>query len=200
MSFSGTSYDAIELTPIAAYSQIFVKVFSPLQPFRSARQLVVLLCIYSYATVLSAQTLAIKMMDGRNGHPVANTYVNVWVGDGRKDALAIPTDKNGIARLRLTENDAEVNTDDRWKGRGESGVINPVVKYEDFVKVNVGYVVCEPHGTDFSWLEVKHFSTQQLLRQGVVTTNTCGKATASQKPGELIIFVRPLNFWEQLKQ
>ena len=79
-------------------------------------------------------------------------------------------------------------------------MISPVVKYKDFVKVNVGYVICEPHGTDFSWLEVKPFPTEQFIREGFVTANTCGRPMASARPGELVIFVRPLSWWEKLKQ
>jgi hypothetical protein len=41
---------------------------------------------------------------------------------------------------------------------------------------------------------------KQVVQQGIVTANTCGKATASPKPGEVTIFVRPLTWWEQLKQ
>ncbi len=149
---------------------------------------------------LSAQTLEIKLINGRDGNPIAKTCVNVWVGNERKDPLAIPTDKNGIARLRLTKNDAEVNTDHRWKDCGNFGVVSPVVKYMDFVSVNVGYVLCASHGTNFSWLEVKRFPTEQFLREGIVTQNTCGKPTASATPGELVIFVRPLSWWEKLKQ
>jgi hypothetical protein len=39
-----------------------------------------------------------------------------------------------------------------------------------------------------------------VLQQGIATPNTCGKATASPEPGDLIIFVRPLTWWEKLKQ
>jgi hypothetical protein len=156
--------------------------------------------VCSHCILLSAQTLQIKLIDGRNGHLITRTCVNVWVGDERKYPLLIPTDRNGIARLRLTDNDAEVNTDDRWEACGDFGVINPVVKYKSFVKVNVPYALCEPHGRDFSWLEVKHFATEQFVREGFVTPNTCGKPTASAKPGELVIFVRPLSWWEKLKQ
>ncbi len=124
----------------------------------------------------------------------------MWVGNEHKDAMAIPTDKNGVARLRLTDNDAEVTTAAGWEGCGGFGVINPIVKYKPFIEVNVAYVVCEPRGTDFSWLKLKHFSTERLVREGFVTANTCGKLTASARPGALIIFVRPLNFWEKLKQ
>ena len=164
------------------------------------RRLLLLAAFNSTGTFLCAQTIEFKLIDGRNGHPIANTCVNAWVGGAQRDALAIPTDKNGIARLRLTDVDDEVNTHGRWKDCGEFGVINPVVKYEDSVSVNVSYVLCEPHGKDFSWLEVKHFATKQVLQQGVVTTNTCGKSMGSPGPGEVIIFVRPLNFWEKLKE
>ena len=163
-------------------------------------RLFLLLTVSSVGTVLRAQTIEVKLIDGRNGHPIANTCVNAWVGVAQRDAMAIPTDKNGVARLRLTEIDAEVNTRDHWKNCGKFGVINPVVKYEDSVRVNVSYALCEQHGKDFSWLEVKNFATQQLLQQGVVTTNTCGKSMVSPIPGEVIIFVRPLNFWEKLKE
>lgn len=168
-------------------------------PF-TARLLSLVLLTFSSVSKLSAQTIEIKLIDGRNGHTIENTCVNVWVGDERKYPLAIPIDNSGVARLRLTGSDAELNTNESWKSCGEFGVINPVVKYNDVIKVNVGYVVCEPHGTDYSWLAVKNVSTNQLVQKGIVTANTCGKATASPTPGELIIFVRPLNFWEKLKQ
>ena len=159
-----------------------------------------LLTFSSVATLLCGQTIEVKLVDGRNGHPVANSCVNVWVGHQQKDALAIPTDKNGVAVLRLTENGSEVNTHDRWKDCGDFGVINPVVKFEESVSVNAGYVLCQPQSTDYSWLAVKDISTKQLLQQGLATANTCGKASASPTPGEVVIFVRPLSFWEKLKQ
>lgn len=38
-----------------------------------------------------------------------------------------------------------------------------------------------------------------VLQHGVVTANYCGNTTASPQPGEIIIFVRPLTWWEKLK-
>jgi len=63
------------------------------------------------AMSLSAQTIEIKLVDGRNGHPMvgASSYVNVWVGGERKEAIAIPTNEKGAARLQLTLNPSEVN-------------------------------------------------------------------------------------------
>jgi len=159
-----------------------------------------LLTFSSVFTLLSAQTIEVRLIDGRNGHPIANSCVNVWVGDQQKDALAIPTDKNGVARLRLTEIDAEINTQNRWKQCGEFGVINPVVRFENSVRINAGYVLCQPQGTDYSWLALKNFPTKQILAEGVVTPNACGKHTGPRGPRQVIVFVRPLSFWEKLKQ
>lgn len=159
-----------------------------------------LLLTFSSAFALSAQTIEVRLIDGRNGHPVANSCVNVWVGNEQKDALAIPTDNDGVARLRLTDSDAEINTQNRWKQCGAFGVINPVVRFESSVTINAGYVLCQPQGTDYSWLALKNFPTKEILTEGVVTPNACGKQAARRQPGEVIVFVRPLSFWERLKQ
>jgi len=159
-----------------------------------------LLLTFSSAFTLSAQTIEVKLIDGRNGHPIANSCVNVWVGNEQKDALAIPTDNDGVARLRLTDRDAEINTQNRWKQCGAFGVINPVVRFESSVTINAGYVLCRPQETDYSWLALKNFPTKQILAEGVVSPNACGKHSASPVPGQVIIFVRPLSFWEKLKQ
>jgi hypothetical protein len=108
--------------------------------------------------------------------------VNAWVGTGRKEAMAIPTDENGVAWLYLTDKDAEVNTQSKPKSCGDFGVVHPVVKYADTIRVVAGYAVCQPHAPDYSWLATMEFSMKQIVQQGVVTANTCGKVTASAKP------------------
>lgn len=145
-----------------------------------------------------AQSIRIKLVNGRNGHPIARTHVNVWVGKERKWAMVIPTDKDGVASLVLTEDEAEVNVP-RVDGYGSHVVINPVVKYDGDLGINAPYVLCQPGTPDYSWLAIRHISTKQVVGQGIVTPNSCGKATASQTPGEVIIFVRPLSWWEKFK-
>lgn len=153
-----------------------------------------------WSTAVHAQTLRIKLVNGRNGRPIANSCINVWVGNAQKEAMAIPTDGDGVATLRLTENDGEVDVHERWKPCGHFGVINPIVKYSDSFRVNAGYVLCQPHKPDYSWLSIEPFSTREVLRSGVVTANLCGEAKASAEPGELTVFVRPLTFWEKMKE
>jgi hypothetical protein len=48
------------------------------------------------------------------------------------------------------------------------------------------------------WKELD-FSTKEVLQHGVVSSNTCGEATASPQPGEVILFVRPRNFREKVQ-
>jgi hypothetical protein len=130
---------------------------------------------------------------------MANTYVNTWVGTERKEAMAIRTDKDGIAQVILTDKDAEVSTPTQPKSQGDLGVMRPIVKYADTIQIAPGYVICQAHEPDYSWLATMKFPTKRIIDQGIVTANTCGKATSSPRPGELIIFVRPLTWWEKLK-
>jgi hypothetical protein len=131
---------------------------------------------------------------------MSNSHVNLWVGTKRKNAFIIPTNKDGIAQFQLTDNDAEVDIHNHGSYHSDDVVIDPVIKFDDNLRVNVGFVICSPHAPDYSWLSTTNISTKQLLQQGIVWPNTCGTATARAKPGELTIFVRQLSFWEELKQ
>ena len=122
-----------------------------------------------------AQTVAIKLVDGRNGRPMSNTSVNTWPRRDKKDATPIQTDQNGVARLTLEDRNSDV-------------------------KIQTGYVLCQSRKADHSWLSILTFPAAQILDRGVVTANHCGKAAASAQPGELILFVRPLTWWEKAKQ
>lgn len=151
---------------------------------------------------ISAQTLEIALVEGRNGRPMAggSSYVNVWVGTERKEAIAIPTDGNGVARLQLTLNTSETNIPNSSNNRGSIVVDHPVVKYSESFRINAPYVLCGSGGSNYSWLESKNFSTKEVLQHGYVSPNTCGKATVSPQPGQVILFVRPLTWWEKLGQ
>ncbi len=120
---------------------------------------------------------------------MANKWVDLGIGD-IVHMLTIPTDREGVAWFRLTKDDTEVNT----------GVANPVVKYSDNFRVHIPFALCQRNGSNYSWLAITTLSTKGVLEQGTVSANTCGKATAMPIPGEVIVFVRPLTFWEELRQ
>jgi hypothetical protein len=154
-----------------------------------------------YGASLSAQTLKIILVDGRNGRPMvgASSYVNVWIGTERKEAIAVPTDGEGVARLQLTFNSDEVNVPNS-KNSGSIVVDHPVVNYNESLRINVPYVSCGSGGSNYSWLRSETFSTKEILQHGYVSPNTCGKATVSPQPGQVILFVRPLTRWEKIKE
>jgi hypothetical protein len=144
------------------------------------------------------ETIKIRVIDGQNGHPLADSYVNTWVGKERKEAMVIPTDKDGVALLCLSAE--ATDTDESTNGCGHPGISNRAAKYDESLRINVGFVLCQPDRGDHSWLKIMDLSTSRVLHEGVTMTNTCGKPNATAKPGEVIIFVRPLTFWEKLKE
>ena len=155
-----------------------------------------------YGASVSAQTLEITLVDGRNGRPMvgASSYVNVWVGTEVKEAIAIPTDGNGVARLQLTLHTGEINIPNDSKDRGSIVVDHPVVNYNESLRINAPYVLCGSEVSNYSWLRSENFSTKEILHHGYVSPNTCGNATVSPEPGQVILFVRPLTWLEKLKQ
>jgi len=141
----------------------------------------------------NAQTLRVRLLDGRSGKPIAKGGVNVWVGDHRKAAVPIPGDRDGIAKLSLTNSAGQVNMEG-----GPSDL--PTFLYAPEIRIQVGFVLCQAAKKKFSWFQITPYSTEDWTRTGIVTANTCGKAVAKPKPGELTIFVRPLNFWEGMSE
>lgn len=164
--------------------------------------LLVALCLLG--TALHAQTLEIRLVNGRNGRAIGGTCIYVWVGDRSKPnsgpLLETETDRSGSVVLRLTDVHTEIDNQIQQLACGLRGVIKPIVKYGDTIRVRAGYVLCQPHTPDHSWLAATDFSTEDVVQHGIVTANTCGKATAAPKPGEVTLFVRPLSWWEKLKQ
>jgi hypothetical protein len=168
--------------------------------FASLRLLISIFLIL-FAMSVSAQTLEIRLVDGRNGRPMvgASSYVNVWVGTERKEAIVIPTDGKGVARIQLTSNASEVNIPNS-QNSGSIVVDHPIVKYDGSFRINAPYGFCGPGGSNYSWLGLETFSTKEVLDHGYSSANTCGRVTVSPQPGQVVLFVRPLTWWEKLKQ
>lgn len=181
-----------------------------LSPRLCCRGLVViffLVVLGPFATAVRAQTIRIKLVNGRNGRPMARTWADIWVGDkstpSKGPLFDTQTDDNGVIRLTLTREDAEVNIqkqERRVRGLINPIVISPVLKYGDTVSIRSGLVLCQFRKPDHSWLTMLDFSTNKVLQSGVVTANACGRAKAPPTPGEIVVFVRPLTLWEKLKQ
>jgi hypothetical protein len=165
-----------------------------------ARTLFFLIVIFagSFGMAVRAQDIRIKVLDGRNGRPITNECVNVWVGKSTVASLLVPTNKDGIALLHLTDKDTETGVQNHGSACGSLGIIDPVVKYADTIGINSGYYVsCQAHPPDSPRLS---FSVKKVLQFGDSSANVCGKIEASPKPGELVFFVRPRTWWERMKR
>jgi len=165
-----------------------------------ARPLVFLALVIagSFGTALRAQDIRIKVLDGRNGRPIADECVNVWVGKGDVSSLLIATNKDGVALLHLTDRENEISSRNDRSACGGRGVIDPVVKYADVIGItSEHYMPCQAHPPDSPALS---FSVKKVLQSGDFSANACGKIEATPKPGELVFFVRPLHWWERMKR
>ncbi len=139
-----------------------------------------------------AQTLRVKLVNGRNGKDVGNTGINVWVGNERKDAVPVSINGEGVGELKLTSPEATT--------RVEAGSVHPTFPYAPQIRLQVGFALCQNVRQRYSWLQITPYSTNEWMRSGIVTANTCGTATARPEPGTLTIFVRPLTPWEKLNE
>src|SRR5690348_17065055 len=98
---------------------------------------VVVFVLLMLSTAVHAQTIKIKLVDGHTGRPMTNTGVNTWVGSERKQAMALPTGKEGVAWLYLTDKDAPVNA----QQENNTGADHPIVRYADTIWIVAGYIV-----------------------------------------------------------
>jgi hypothetical protein len=164
--------------------------------------LLALLLFASCAAALRAQTIQIKLVDGKTGRPVADACVGVWMMKDTRMSVSIKTDKDGVALLRLTHNDNEVDISYNSKlWCGGDGAINPVLKYDDSLTTDTyGYhpSCAYPQSMPNARSKEIDLSTNEVIQHGVVSANTCGKAIASPQPGEVILFVRPRTFQEKV--
>ena len=172
----------------------------------ATRGLLSLFLLAPCAAVLCAQTIQFKVVNGITGRPVANVCVRTvaeWQQNHWVD-IYIRTDKNGVALLRFTHNDNEVDIPYNLKLHcGPTGAINPIIKYIDTLKPHTGgdhpSCVFPPDLPNARVKEMDPIPTSEVLQHGFASANTCGNFTVSPQPGQVILFVRPRTFHEKVQ-
>jgi len=125
-----------------------------------------------------AQEITFRVLDGRNGHPVKNATVDVWLGTAARGVpLQIKTNADGTAQLRMKADYKSFVTAGEWVGDCRGG-----------------------NSPGKSYIDASVYRFADVVEHGTATQNTCGKATAQPKPGEFILFVRPLHWWEKMRE
>jgi hypothetical protein len=121
--------------------------------------------------------IAVQVLDGRNGKPIPNQRVLVFVGGSSEAAKShaehtdLTTDKDGLGTLRVHPKETQ------W-----------IQVWAD------GRVLCYPDPNQSS------FSVDTIVSAGIVTPNNCSGVTKDPVPGHLIIFARPSRFVEKMKR
>ncbi len=152
-------------------------------------RLAVALCfvaaVFSSGSLLRAQNegvpksvaIAVRVLDGRNGKPIPNQRVLVFVGGSSKVAKShaehtdLTTDKDGPGILRIYPSQTQ-----------------SIQVWAD------GRVLCYPNPNQRS------FNVDTVMSTGIATPNSCSGIMKDPAPGHLIIFARPARFMEKMKR
>lgn len=157
---------------------------------------------------LFSKRIRIRVLDGRNGKPIANDCVNVFV-PGIIRALVIPTDRMGLAVLSVTGEHTTISSPAAGKACGGLASSDPTVGFDDVIQISSDrYIACQEYGkvvpgdptTSIPENRAPTYSVKRILESGMAASNTCGKLRMMPKPGELILFVKPVHWWDGLRR
>ena len=150
-------------------------IFKALAKLASAHQRVSALWVVALLAcpLVKAQQILIRVVDGRNGHPISDEKLQLWFNSQSGSAMSISTDKQGVAKVDAPSGAALL------------------------LSANL-YVECRY--SKQTGPERPTYPVSDILRSGVLGANTCGKLKLSPTPGELVFFVRPEHWWEGMKR
>ena len=124
--------------------------------------------LFISCTLVSAETIRVRVLDAHSGRPVSGERVNVHV-QGIRDDVTYTTAANGMFAVDLSK-DAEVGVGTEWR------------------------VTC----LDKKSKAQATVSATEILRSGVVEPNTCGKARTEPIAGTITVFTRKATFLENM--
>lgn len=153
--------------------------------------------------LLHAQEIQIKVLNGRDGKPITNECVNVWIGTVYGAHLVAATNKDGVVVLHVEGRELVADAAcPGWPVRASGPtVVNAITVAGD------KYVACQEYGkfapgerptTNSLKDMIPSYPVKEIVDSGLSAANTCGKARATAKPGELVFFERPRGFWEKM--
>lgn len=177
--------------------------------FRSG--FIISLLVGFFGPLLHAQEINIRVLNARNGKPITNECLNLWLGPLHGQGLLAPTNTEGVVVLHLGDSKATAEAVSA-RACGGNASVGPVPLPKDDDGISVAgdyYIVCQEYGKfargepptpDSLKQMVPSYPIKKILESGVAAGNTCGKFRAEAKPGELVLFVRPQGVFERLKQ
>jgi hypothetical protein len=139
--------------------------------------------------IAQTATIHVRVLDGRTGTIL--TGMNLAFVDYHSDGDgSTPADLNGRTPVKTSvDGDSYVANPDSHGVLVFSGLGNGVWTRCTEQKLYDSHT--RTIGTDHL------YPVSTIVASGLVTNNNCSRRTATAKPGELIIFVRPATWWEK---
>jgi len=117
-------------------------------------------------------TIIVRLVNGKNGKPVTDENLNVWINNATDSELFRP-DPDGVIKLSVSSND--------------------VLSFASNIQVT-----CHPYSKEEHSL--RKYQVSEILERGITDQNLCGdKVHARAHPGEFVFFERPRTLWEWMR-
>ena len=121
-----------------------------------------------------SQVYRVRVVDGRNGSILPNAHLRLWYDDAAGPGYVLATDKHGVALM------------------------------PEPVGLPVRVLISPTDRIDCRKLQESEpapgYNLQDIAAKGVSAENHCGDTPARSRPGELVIFVRPLRWYEGINR
>ena len=118
----------------------------------------------------------VRVLDGRNGLPVERAHLRLWYNEAGGSAFSLVTNAQGIALMP-----EPVGTP-----------VRVLLTPDDRIDCRLTQSASQEQTTAFN--------LAQLGDTGLTAANHCGRVGAKPGPGELVLFVRPLRWYEGLNR
>jgi len=170
-------------------------------PIKCLRLVLVWLLGIVCSSSVFAQQIQIKLLNGRNGHSIKDC-LSIWTSPAQRnpDPFMVRTEKNGIAVLNVSAQSTSPGHQIVAPCKAVPTTVD--IAHAETIGIWADLQVdCRPRNeVGSSPTRTKFYSVDEILKTGIVTTNTCGKFKADPVPGELIFFVRHPHWWEALSR
>lgn len=156
------------------------------------------LVLLGVSSTARGQEIRVKFLDARTGRSVTYEAAQMWVENVTGAVLLAPANnKKGTATFVYT-------------GQGIRAIWPPNTKESPYypreltipagpVRIAAAPIVACGICWDLGPLrEGPWYPIGDILQHGAVSENHCGKATANPKPGELILFIKPIPAWKRI--
>lgn len=162
-----------------------------------AKAVMTSLVLLGVSSAARGQEIRVKFLDARNGRPVTYEGATMWVETYHGFLSAPANNKKGTAKFLYTGHSIRPiwppNTKLRYDWMRELTIPPGPVRIAAAPGVACG--ICWDLGP---LREGPWYPISEILQHGAVSENHCGKATAKPKPGELILFIKPIPAWKRI--